>query len=138
MKLPAIKFSKWVKWPERKSIKNSDYPGVYLLAKFKRIPAGRVNPLNKSIVYIGETCNNTLKGRWYQFHCSAHYNKEGHSGGFTYFKKYRGNVDDLFVAALPVVNIKDNLRHLLIRYIERKLILEYAIKHRKQPECNKK
>ena len=138
MKFSSIKFSKWVKWSERNNIKNSDHPGVYLLAKFKLPPKGRASPLNEKIIYIGETCNNTLKGRWYQFNRSAHYNKEGHSGGFTYYKKYKGNVNDLFVAALPIINIENNLRHLFIRYIERKLILKYAIRYSKQPECNKK
>lgn len=138
MQIPKIIFKKWTKWPDRGKIMNSNHPGVYLLAKFKVPPKGNANPLDNHIVYIGETCNNTLKGRWNQFNRSAHYNRDGHSGGFTYYKKYNGNTDDLFVAELPCMSLSNGLRHLFIRYIERKLILQYAIKHGKQPECNKK
>ena len=138
MRLPKIKFSKWVKWSERSKIDNSNFPGVYLLAKFKRVPKEHASPLDKNILYIGETCKNTLKGRWKQFNSSACYNKDGHSGGFTYYKKYKGNVKDLFVSALPVMNLNEGLIHLFIRYTERKLLLNYGLRYGKQPECNRK
>jgi hypothetical protein len=138
MKMPQILFSKWFQWNDRTNIENSDSPGVYILAKFKKVPKGNADPKDGHIVYIGETCNNSLKGRWYQFNRSAFQSKDGHSGGWTYNDTFKDQGNDLFVAGLPVPNLPDNLRHLFIRYVERKLILEFALKYGSQPKLNRK
>jgi len=138
MDLIAIEFSEWVKWRDRAIIKNANGPGVYLLAKFNYVPEGSADPTDKHIVYFGETCNNSLIGRWHQFNRSAFESKDGHSGGWTYNDTYKDKGDDLYVAALAVSELPDNIRHLFIRYVERKLMLDYAIKHGIQPVLNRK
>ncbi len=135
MKLPFIKFSPWFHWSERNKIENSNYPGVYMLAKFNRVPSGNADPFNWNIIYFGETCR-SLNGRWYQFNRSAFQNKGGHSGGHSYRKTYGDKVRDLYVAALPVINELEDVKDLFIRYAERKLILDYALKRGKQPILN--
>lgn len=113
-------------------------PGVYLLAHFDSAPSGKAKPLEEKIIYIGETCNN-LEDRWNQFDCSACQGKRGHSGGITYWKMFeKGKCCELYIAALPVDKMDGVLRSLFIRYIERKLIWEFAQKWGKAPECNKK
>jgi len=137
MEMPQIKFSEWFQWNKRTEIDNVDLPGVYILAKFKEVPKGNADTVDKNIIYVGETCKQTLKKRWYQFNNSAFRDKAGHSGGWSYESTFGDKGDDLYVAALPV-ELPDNLRHLFIRYIERKLILEFALKYNLQPKLNKK
>lgn len=139
-KLPAIKFTSWFKWEDRRKIQDSDKPGVYALAKFKRKPpAGRANPLDKNIIYFGETCRQSLKARWEQFDRSAFQGKAGHAGGKNYREQYglgdKGS--DLYVAAFSP-SLKEPLRSLYIRFVERKLILNYFQKWNNMPKCNKK
>jgi len=138
MELQEIKFSPWVQWRERDKLKSVDNPGIYLLAKFKEFTAGNANPLDENIVYIGETCNNSLKGRWYQFNRSAFQSKDGHSGGWSYNTAFGDEGDDLYVAALPIFDVPEKVEHLFIRYVERKLILDFALKHGLQPKLNHK
>jgi len=137
MEMPQIKFSEWFQWNKRTEIKNIDFPGVYILAKFKEVPKGNADTNDKNIIYVGETCDQTLKKRWYQFNNSAFRDKSGHSGGWSYESTFGDKGNDLYVAALPV-KLPDNLRHLFIRYVERKLILKFALKYNLQPKLNKK
>ena len=139
MKLTKLDFSPWFPWKDRTKIENSDSPGIYILAKFKQVPKGNANPNSKKIIYIGETCS-TLKSRWNQFNYSAFQGKRAHSGGSTYRKMYEvgDNGNDLYVAALPVTSHRVNLRASFIRYFERKLIYEYALKYGSQPKLNLK
>ena len=138
MKLPKIEFSPWFKWKERNKIQNSDKPGVYTLSKFRTVPSGRVDPLDVNIIYFGETCNQSLKGRWNQFHRSAFYSKRGHSGGRSYMEVYGDMGLDLYVAAMPVVIANEDLRSAFIRFAERKLILDFVMRWKKLPKCNRK
>lgn len=135
MTLPNIEFTPWCPWKQRSKIKNSKDPGVYMLAKFTIVPTGNVNPLDKNIIYFGETCR-SLKGRWDQFDRSAFQSKLGHSGGRNY-RKFYGDVGQyLYVAAMPVIIPDKILRSSFIRFVERKLILNYVIKHNMRPKCN--
>jgi len=136
--LPKIKFTNWVKWKNRKEIKNSDKAGVYILAKFKDAPEEEADFLDKNIIYVGETCNNSLKGRWYQFDRSAFQSKDGHSGGWSYNDEFGDSGDDLYVAALDTQDIPNEIRHLFIRFVERKVILDFALKNGSKPKLNKK
>ena len=140
IKEPNIKFTYWTKWSKRNLLPEVEFPGVYILARFDRVPKGRANTKAKQIIYIGETCDKTLKERWYQFNRSAFNNKPGHSGGETYFLEYGDNGYNLYVAAFPLSDefpdsdvIRDRklakeIRSLFIRYVERKLIWNYAKK----------
>lgn len=139
MILPDIIFSKWTPWAARTDLDKIDLPGVYILARFTTPPRGNADPHTKEVVYIGETCQ-TLEKRWRQFHRAAFEEKNGHSGGKNYRRTFGGNGDNLFVAAFRVnkLDLNDKLRPLFIRYVERKLIWEYAQKWCDAPECNKK
>ena len=138
MQDPEIIFSHWTQWADRTSLNGIYYPGVYLLAHFYAAPAGRANPQAKEIIYIGETCNNSLTGRWRQFHRSAFEGKYGHSGGTTYRQVFSGQGDNLYVAAFPVKELDEEIRSFFIRYVERKLIWEFAQKWGAAPKCNRK
>ena len=139
MKLPKIVFSGWTRWADRTAIDNIDAPGIYILAQFKKPPIGNADPQVQDIIYIGETCDRTLKKRWDNFHHAAFQGIKGiHSGGETYREIVNDNGDNLYVAAFPVNELSPQLRPLFIRYVERKLIWEYALKWDVAPKCNKK
>lgn len=82
--LPEVVFSSWVSWNDRASLGGINLPGVYLLACFDMPPRGPANRQAQGIIYIGETCSNSLRGRWRQFQRSAFEEKSDHSGGVTY------------------------------------------------------
>ena len=138
MILPNVIFSPWFHWDERSHMSNINQPGVYLLAHFETPDPGNANPQAKEIIYIGETCTRLSK-RWRQFHRSAFEGKWGHSGGRSYWKTF-GKEDRhrLYVASLPIDDVAFEQRALFIRYIERKLILEYALRWGFPPILNKK
>lgn len=136
---PKIAFSNWVQWANRETLDKIDKPGVYLLAQFVEPPSRNADPQVKEIIYIGETCNRVLKKRWDDFHRAAFQGKRGiHSGGENYREALTDNSDNLYVAAFPVSGLPDQLSSLFIRYVERKLILEYALRWGPAPKCNKK
>ena len=130
------KFSKWTKWKSRHSFEDRKYPGVYLLGRFLGGAPHKVNKLDKNIIYIGETTS-TLGKRWAQFHRSAFLGRKGHSGGCTYRKRYKNEGDNLYVTASFDNGKGERKGSLYIKYLERKLIWEYAKKYGKAPECNK-
>jgi len=135
MSLPEIEFSKWHWWKQRSDIANSGKPGIYMLAKFVPVPQGNADPLDSNIIYFGETCKG-LRGRWNQFDRSAFQSKRGHSGGINYRKFYGDIGQHLFVAAMPVIIQDKTLSSTFIRFAERKLLLDFAVKHGRLPQCN--
>lgn len=137
--LPKVKFTRWLRWKERDKIPDSNKPGVYALAKFNhRPPPGSADPLDKNIIYFGETCRQSLRARWNQFNRSAFKGKAGHAGGKNYRETYGDNGLDLYVAACPVSIPDEALRSSFIRFLERKIILDYVREWRTRPECNLK
>jgi len=139
MNLPRVVFSKWTRWGERTRLNGIQNPGVYALARFTKPPRGPVELRARNIIYFGETCGNSLRGRWRAFHRSAFEGNRGHSGGRTYRRRFGGKgMRGLYVAAFPVEGLTKELRALFIRYIERKVILEYASKWGVAPKCNRK
>jgi len=137
MSFLKIEFSHWYPWKQRNSIKNSKNPGVYMLAKFVTVPSGNANPLDENIIYFGETCR-SLRGRWDQFDRSAFQSKPGHSGGRNYRRLYGDVGQYLYVAAMPVIIPDKILKFSFIRFVERKLILDFVVKYNRQPKCNLK
>ena len=140
--LPRIVFSRWVRWTDRLTLDGIDSPGVYVLAHFNKPPRRAANTRVREVIYIGETCGQSLRKRWRQFHRSAFEGKDGHSGGKTY-RTHRESFgrawrDSLCVSAFPVNSLGDELRPLFIRFVERKLILDYARRWGSLPRCNKK
>jgi len=135
MHLPRVVFSSWMAWSKRDTFKRWDLPGVYLLAHFDRPRRGPANPQSWRIIYIGETCNR-LRDRWVQFHHSAFEGKNEHSGGMTYRRKRKCKRKKLYVAAFPVDGLSEMVRPSFIRYVERKLLLDFVLRWRRPPECN--
>lgn len=136
--LPEIAFSSWIPWRDGDSLHGITLPGVYLLARFDMAPPGGASPEQREIIYIGETCRNSLRGRWRQFHRSAFERKSDHSGGVTYHKAFGDHGELLHVAAFPVGDLDDEVRPLFIRYVERKLLLNFALRWGTSPKCNRK
>lgn len=142
MKLPKARFSEWVQWKKReKDLKNPDFPGIYMLAKFKKtIPKGSADPLLENIIYFGETCKR-LNERLRQFDRAAFrrgQSNDNHSGGRSYRERYGDAGENLFVSIFPVKSLEGGLTSYFIRFQERKLILDFVCKHRTNHLLNKK
>ena len=139
MNLPEIKFSSWYEWNDREHIPNMDKWWVYIIAKFDVLPDGEnANYIDENIIYMWETCGQTLRKRLIQFNNSAFLSKDGHSGWWSYNSAYWDIGDNLYVAICPVFDLPEYFIPLYIRYIERKIMLDYAIKHNKATKLNKK
>jgi hypothetical protein len=128
-------FSDWTPWSDRKKVALSK-PGVYLLVKH---PADKRPTLNVPLVYIGETCEQSLWKRLDQFNRSAFLGKRAHSGGATFRQKYDPEPSDqwLFVSAMAV-DLEKTKASAYIRYLERALIWEHVSRHGYYPSCNRK
>ena len=135
-------FLLWTPWANRYDSKDCDQPGVYVLARFDAAPPMTVEPISEPVIYIGETCDQNLAKRWYQFNRSAFERKEGHSGGWTFCDKYCASavaqaVPWLYVAAMPVL-MKEPHRSAYIRHVERLLIWQFVQAFGALPACNSK
>lgn len=140
MEMP--RFRSWTPWAARNDIKDCDQPGVYLLARFDSTPPREVEPICGSVIYIGETCDQSLARRWRQFNRSAFEHRLGHSGGWTFSQRYCNSsiadpVSWLYVAALAVM-LDEPQRSAYIRFVERWLIWEYVQRFGALPACNSK
>jgi hypothetical protein len=92
----------------------------------------------KNIIYIGETTKRTLCWRWNKFDKAAFSNGKGHSGGSTYKRTYKNDKrEKLFVSASADNSKGEETGTVYIKYLERKLIWEYAKNNGKVPRCNK-
>jgi hypothetical protein len=134
----AATFSHWVAWSERDLDAASECAGVYVLAHFDGTPPPVVDALDQRIVYIGETCENTLAGRTSQFNRSAFHGKDGHSGGWSYRSRIGGNGEALYVAFCAIGSIGEPFRSAYIRHVERDLIWRYVRRFGRRPLCNSK
>src|SRR5437016_11444279 len=100
-------FSPWQHWDLRSTLPDRDSPGVYLLGRFEGGPPRSVDPADERVLLIGETHNQTLAERWYQFDRCAFKGADGHSGGRTFYKLFSNGPQSavpgwLFVAAAAV------------------------------------
>lgn len=132
--LPPIGFSPWHAWEQRDQLTCRRRPGVYLLA-FDVAGGKAADLLDPRIIYIGETCDE-LAGRWRRFERAASDGKSPHSGGRRYHGSVSRPVQQLCVAAWAPDVGDPVLRDAYIRYTERKLILDWVVKHGKLPLCN--
>lgn len=135
---PAIRFTPWTRWADRATIRLSHLPGVYLLARWEAPPPRQVDPLAAEMIYIGEVHDNSLLNRWQQFHRAAFAGKPGHAGGLAYGEFIGDDGADLHVASFVPEGLTREMRALFIRYIERKLMWEYASHWDAPPICNVK
>lgn len=60
------------------------------------------------------------------------------TAGWSYNDTFGDKGEDLYVSAFPITELTEPLRSLFIRFVERKLILEYALKYETPPRLNKK
>jgi len=100
------------------------------------MPGESVDTLDSRIVYIGETCRE-LDRRWRYFEQAARDGKARHSGGRTFHSICERPVSQLLVSAWTPAVPDVILRNAYIRYVERKLILEWVKKHDERPLCNR-
>jgi hypothetical protein len=144
MKEPPITFTPWTPWEDRNLLKNAHLPGVYLLALVEAgdtAPRTPVDPLSTDIVYIGEAADQTLRGRWQQFHRAAFEGKPGHTAGLRYHEIFAGEGDTgherpLYVSAFVPEGLSRQLRSLFIHYVAGKLVWDWARKWGNAPLCN--
>jgi hypothetical protein len=138
MKLPT--FTDWTSWSERDKLASIEKsPGVYLLAVFsKQSLVKNSTPKNENVVYIGETCAQTLKTRLKHFEKSATTGKPAHAGGVTFHSRMGGDLSNLYVA-VQAHGERGNVKNAAyIRFVERYAIWEYTQIFGKFPKCNKK
>ncbi len=135
--LRHLPFCRWTRWADRNTITRTDAPGVYILGRFHESPPSKVNPLDRRVIYIGETAQQNLHGRWRQFERSAFQGNFGHSGGRTYRDRVAKTPRYLYVSALPVT-IDDPAASAYIRAVERLLIWAHVERYNAFPICNKK
>ena len=135
---PPIRFTPWTHWPERNRAKNAHLPGVYLIARWEVAPPDKVDALAQAIVYVGEITEGSLMGRWQQFARAAFEGKPGHAGGMKYRDIFGDEGDTLYVAAFVPEGLSREMRSLYIRYVERKLVWEWARRWGDAPLCNTK
>ncbi len=109
MQEPKISFSPWTRWRERTTLEGIQLPGLYVLAHFETPPSGPADPQAQQIIYVGETCDNSLIGRWREFERSPFNGKDGHSGGRTYHTHFGARGEELYVSALPVGEFNEEL-----------------------------
>lgn len=129
-------FTPWTPWIQRDELELSP-PGVYLLA---RSPNGRRPSKSSKLLYVGETCGQTLRGRLLQFRRSAFNDKRVHSGGVTFARKFRmaSEPEWLYISVLGVTEKNKCTAEAYIRFVERALIWNHVREHGALPKCNVK
>jgi hypothetical protein len=132
------KFTSWHRWSDRYDLP-VHLPGVYMLGQFQRRPNPGKPQISSKIIYIGETCGQTLRGRLYQFHRSGFMNKLAHSGGSTFYKTFKPEPDPtwLFISVLAVEQPEPH-SSAFIRFAERALLWSYVQRYGTLPSCNRK
>jgi len=131
--LTAVEFTPWCPWYERWAVNCRESPGVYLLAV--GVGAGdEVDALDGRIIYIGQT-SRELDRRWRYFGEAAEGREASHSGGRR-FRHHHLSLTDLSVAAWAPGIVDKHLREAYVRYVERRLLLEWVMKHNTLPLCN--
>jgi hypothetical protein len=135
-------FSMWCRWENREENRDGlpglDCPGIYLLAHFAEKPPAELDATVDQVIYVGETCAQSLKKRLRNFNRSATTGKFSHSAGRSYFKLFAGIQPTLFVAILPISGSEPALRSARIRHLERKFIYEHTLACGPLPVCNRR
>jgi hypothetical protein len=132
------KFSEWTLWSKRSALPLT-CPGIYMLADFREHDRPIRPSLSSRLVYIGETCGQSLHSRLYQFNRSGFLGKLGHSGGTTFANIYKAEQDPswLFISVAEVL-LEEPHASAFIRFAERALLWSYVQEHGAYPACNRK
>ena len=114
-------------------------PGVYLLARFEGEARRRKVAVSSPLIYVGETCEQSLYKRLSQFQRAAFLRKPGHSGGLTFARVYPTESDPawLNISVMPV-ELPEPQASAYIRYIERAVLWAYVQRNKAYPQCNSK
>lgn len=128
--LRQLGFSDWIRLERYNDLNTGQLPGVYVIAESARKP-GKMPINDTQIVYIGETVEQGLRKRLYQFDRTIR-GKAGHAGGKT-LRKRRIKPKDLWVSirCFPLrygvkLAVAKSHRSALIRALERTLLSEYV------------
>ena len=142
-----------------------DKGGVYLFARFEQEPPhGPADTLEKSVIWVGQSSKRTFKSRWDPFGRVAFKEMTRKGRAKRYGELFGGDQSHLYVSTLPVqellkaflkirpcslldidagnaeVDVTDKflpeIDDLLIKYMERRLILLYALHHGHRPVLN--
>jgi hypothetical protein len=143
----------------------NDLSGVYLLGQFTGVPNVDVgDPLHENVLYIGESSRERFAGRWRSFGRTAFEGKGRHRGGLRYRAIFGNDSSALWVSVLssstlmkgylglatcPFLDITGNqstigidekvlmeIDDLLVKYVERRLILLHTLAVGHRPVCN--
>ena len=161
-----ICFSPWVNWVNRNTLARrdgKDIGGIYLFARFEQGPlTNSADPLENSVIYIGQSSKGTFKSRWEAFGRAVLKVK---GRGKRYVSLFGSDLSCLYVATLSVKEVVkafltigscsfldvdassamvdatsgkflDNNVDLLLKYMERRLILLYTLHHGYRPLLN--
>jgi hypothetical protein len=138
--LRKLGFSDWILLRQYTELQTRWLPGVYVIADCASRPA-RMSIVDRRVVYIGETVDQNLHKRLYQFNCSLK-GRGGHAGGDTLKGRFR-HKSWLSIRSFPLGyglegEFADCLRSSQIRLLERTLLHEYIRANRIYPLGNKK
>lgn len=130
------KFSTWTPWTDRAQL-TLDTAGIYMLARFDAALLDTNPSLSRNVIYVGETCGQTLAKRLRQFNRSGFLGKSGHSGGVTFASRFKCNSDVpwLYVSIMGT-DLNEPTSSAFIRYVERAILWEYVQIYGQYPVCN--
>jgi len=143
--LAQLGFSKWIRLSEAHNLNTNELPGVYIIANVHQKPH-QMKIVDDAVVYIGETVDQNIGKRLYQFRRSIG-GKPAHSGG-TRLYKLNYQLADLWIAirSFPLDyghlgdddSLAKSFRSAQIRHLERTLLYEYVLKRSRYPVGNSK
>lgn len=126
--------SAWTPWAQRNQTPGTERDGVcgvYVLAHYSPAPPGKVDPLDKTVVCIGESTAEKagLRHRLSQFHRTAFMDGHGHGPAKRYRNLKIADESILYVCTLPVGPVEGSVlrartyalaaeRFLLWQYVE--------------------
>jgi hypothetical protein len=142
-----MQFSNWIKWNNRNTLANIEYPGVYIIAISTEDLTGKSFRWIEDISYVGMTnSKGGLRNRLQQFENTIS-GKEGHGGAKRFRFKYPNYAKLnrlLYVAVKPFIcdvtsnKVKDlKIMGKVVKH-EYDCIAEYVRKIHRLPEFNDK
>ena len=164
MVTPQVGFSEWARWSSRNRLPNVGKSGVYLVARFEEEPSGGpADPYEKGVVYIGESARGMIQQRLRAFGGAAFQDKGRNRGGRRYRQMFGTDSSTVYVSTLSgpdlvsallefatcsllgisksnfkgeMDEVLDEANDLVVKYMERKLMLLYFLAHEHRPACN--
>lgn len=134
--------SAWVRYTEHKELKDCQLPGIYVLAHFDKSPTAAPSVTAKEVIYIGETTEQNIAKRLYQFGRTAFRRFPAHSGGSRYSDTYLKSVTvdqppaNLYVSIMGISSANTEEAKVYIKYLERAAIWSFFQKNKSLPCCN--